>query len=137
MVPEIDRHRILRLAHDHGGHLGVKKTREKLNKLFTWPKMARAVVRYIDSCEVCLKVNKLIERTVVGELFKRIAVDVVGPLPKGKGGAQYTPTYACMATRWPEAIPLRGVTSTEVSPPQRWRKLSVQYYVRRVSQMLY
>ncbi len=122
VVPEVDRPRILRLAHDHGGHLGVKKTREKLNKLFTWPGIARDVVRYIESCAVCLKVNKsgnkpykLIERPVVGEPFKSIAVDVVGPLPKGKGGAQYLLTYACMATRWPEAIPLRGVTATEVA----------------------
>ncbi len=37
-------------------------------------------------------------------------MDIVGPLPKGKGGAQYLLTYACMATRWPETIPLRNVT---------------------------
>ncbi len=39
----------------------------------------------------------------------------MGPLPKGRGGTQYILTYSCMATRWPEAAPLRGVTAQEVA----------------------
>ncbi len=52
---------------------------------------------------------------MVDEPFRVVAVDIMGPLPKGKGGAQYFLTYACMATRWPEAIPLRNLTANEVS----------------------
>ncbi len=122
VVPQADRERILRVAHDGGGHLGVRKTRDRLNRLFTWPGMARDISHYVESCPLCLKANKagnkpvkLMERPVVDEPFRVVAVDIVGPLPKGKGGAQYLLTYACMATRWPEAIPLRNVTANEVS----------------------
>ncbi len=55
---------------------------------------------------------KLQERPVI---FRSVAIDIVGPLPKGRGGAQYILTYSCMAIRWPEAAPLRGVTAQEVA----------------------
>ncbi len=31
----------------------------------------------------------------------------VGPLPKGRGSNRYLLTYICLATKWPEAVPLR------------------------------
>ena len=51
----------------------------------------------------------MIERPIITELFEKIAVDVVGPLPKGKGGAEHILTILCVASRWPEAIPLRKI----------------------------
>ncbi len=122
VVPQVDRRRILELAHDCGGHLSVRKTRDRLNRLFTWPGMALDVSQFVGSCDLCLKANKqgnkpvkLQERPVVDEPFRVVAIDIVGPLPKGRGGAQYILTYARMATRWPEAIPLRNVSAQEVS----------------------
>ncbi len=122
VVPKPDRLRLIKMAHDYGGHLGVKKVRDKLNCLFTWPWLAKDVCNYVRSCDVCLRANKsgnkpakLQERPVVDEPFKSVAVDIVDPLPKGKGGAQYLLTYACMATRCPEAIPLRNVTAPEIA----------------------
>ena len=35
VVPKADRHRLLELAHEYGGHLGSKKVKSKLNRLFT------------------------------------------------------------------------------------------------------
>ncbi len=46
------------MAHDGGGHLGVRKTRDRLNRLFTWPGMARDISHYVESCPLCLKANK-------------------------------------------------------------------------------
>lgn len=40
--------------------------------------------------------------------FQRIAIDLVGPLPKGKGGFQYMLVMVDYATRYPEAVPLRS-----------------------------
>lgn len=40
--------------------------------------------------------------------FQRIAIDLVGPLSKGKGGYQYIMVLVDYATRYPEAIPLRS-----------------------------
>ncbi len=39
----------------------------------------------------------------------------MGSLPKGKGGCKYVLSFICMATRWPEAVPTRTVTSSEVA----------------------
>ncbi len=49
------------------------------------------------------------------EPFESVAVDLVGPLPKGKGGCRFLLTYVCMATRWPEAVALRSVTAKAVA----------------------
>ena len=42
---------------------------------------------------------------------ERVAIDLVGPFPKAKGGFQYLLTCIDMATRWSEAVPLRKTTS--------------------------
>ncbi len=41
-------------------------------------------------------------------------MDLVGPLPKGKGGNRYLLTYVCLATRWPEAVLLKNITAKSV-----------------------
>ncbi len=71
---------------------------------------------------MCSKMNKqgnrgvcIQDRPVVTQPFSTVALDLVGPLPKARHGVQYLLTYCCMATRWPEAVPLRTVTATEVA----------------------
>lgn len=44
---------------------------------------------------------------VIGEPFDHILIDCVGPLPKTKTRHQYLLTMLCIATRFPEAVPLR------------------------------
>ena len=43
-----------------------------------------------------------------------ILVDCVGPLIKTKYGNQYLLTIMCMATRFPEAIPLRKISAKSI-----------------------
>ncbi len=113
---------VMRLAHDQTGHVGSKKMRELINDRFTWPGLCADVEVYVGSCETCLKYNKvgnrqvqMMERPVIAELFESVAVDTVGPLPKGKGGARFLLTYICMASRWPEATPMRTGSASEVA----------------------
>ncbi len=56
----------------------------------------------------------MVERPILAEPFESVAIDLVGPLPKGKGGNRYILTYICLATRWPEAEPLRSITAKAV-----------------------
>ena len=44
---------------------------------------------------------------VVSEPFKKIAIDLIGELPKTKTGYKYISTLIDYATRYPEAIPLK------------------------------
>lgn len=50
----------------------------------------------------------------IGEPFSRVILDCVGPLPRTRTGNQYLLTIMCVATRYPEAVPLRKITSSSV-----------------------
>ena len=122
VVPKPRRDYVLSLAHDQAGHFGSRKVGKIVNERFTWPGLCPDIDTYVKSCEMCLKYNKsgnkqvqLVERPIVSEPFESMAMDIVGPLPKGKGGALYLLTTICMATRWPDAEPLRTLSSTEVA----------------------
>lgn len=47
--------------------------------------------------------------------FKSLAIDLVGPLPKGKGDCWWILTAICMASRWPEAVPLKEISAKSVA----------------------
>ncbi len=55
----------------------------------------------------------MIKRPVVTEPFESVAVDIVGPLPMSRDKYQYLQTTLCLATRWPDSIPLKSVTARE------------------------
>ena len=57
----------------------------------------------------------MIEREVLTEPFEALAFDIVGPMPEGKGGCRFLLTAICMASKWPEAIPLRSITAKAVA----------------------
>ena len=47
--------------------------------------------------------------------FDRIALDIVGPLPKTSRGHRYILVLVDYATRYPEALPLRAATAKAVA----------------------
>lgn len=125
VVPTDYRSHVLSLAHDHvmAGHLGVTKTYNRVLRHFFWPRLKTDVAAYCRSCPICQIVGKpnqvippapLIPIPALGEPFEHVVVDCVGPLPKTKTGNQFLLTVMCMATRYPEAIPLRKITSKAV-----------------------
>ncbi len=121
-VPKSFRSKLLVIAHDKGGHLGAEKCIKSLRKCFTWPGLYKDVSNYCSSCERCQRKSKhvpskapFVEPLIVTEPFESVAVDIVGPLPKGRGGCRYLLTYICLASRWPEAVPLRSITAKSVA----------------------
>ncbi len=122
VVPKEFRLRILEMAHERCGHLGGGKVAKLVSRYFLWPGMVKEVEEHCRGCRVCQLKSKArpskapaVERPVLTEPFESVAVDLVGPLPKGKGGCRFLLTYVCMATRWPEAIPLRSITARSVA----------------------
>ncbi|KAK7474087.1 hypothetical protein BaRGS_00034693 [Batillaria attramentaria] len=55
VVPTSLRQGVLRLSHDvpMAGHLGVKKTQDRLWNSFYWPGMESDIRRYVASCGAC------------------------------------------------------------------------------------
>ena len=114
--------RVLKLAHERMGHLGARKVKALIKQRFVWPGVGQDVIDHCRSCPVCQKCSKaparkvpLIEREVLTEPFEVLAFDIVGPMPKGKGGCRFLLTAICMASKWPEAIPLRSITAKAVA----------------------
>ena len=75
--------------------------------------------RACPSCQMCSKSKArkvpMMERVVMSEPFEVMAFDIVGPMPKGKGGHRFLLTAICMSSRWPEALPLRCITAKAVA----------------------
>ncbi|XP_047476425.1 uncharacterized protein LOC125030432 [Penaeus chinensis] len=123
VIPKFLRTDVLNIAHDLSGHLGVRKTYYKILAHFYWPKMKIDVSRYCQSCHICqvkgkpgagIKPYPLQPIPVLKEPFSKIVIDCVGPLPKTKRGNKFLLTIIDVATRYPEAFPLRRITTKNV-----------------------
>ncbi len=91
VLPMSKRNKALVLAHDNTAHVGVRGMRRLLGTRFVWPGIHGDIVKFVKSCDVCLRVNRsgnrkalMVQRPVLTQPFESVAVDLVGPLPKGK-----------------------------------------------------
>ena len=73
---------------------------------------------HVKSCDICQKKDKsntrkapMVQRQVMTEPYESLALDIVGPFPATKRGFKYILTCIYLATKWPEAVPLRIVTA--------------------------
>ena len=123
VVPTTIRPLVLKTAHDMLGHLGVRKTYDRIMRHFYWPKLKKDVAAYIKTCHICQmtgKPNQVIKPAplhpipVVAGPFEHLQLDCVGPLPVAKGGSRYLLTIMCQVTRYPAAYPLRSITTRSI-----------------------
>ncbi|XP_062570645.1 uncharacterized protein LOC134232676 [Saccostrea cucullata] len=126
IIPESLRRKVMTIAHDSilGGHLGTKKTVDRISLSFYWPGIQGDIKRYCQSCDVCQrtfpkgKVTKvpLEKMPLIDTPFERVAVDLVGPMaPVTEKGNRYILTVVDYSTRYPEAIPLKGIETERVA----------------------
>ena len=117
LVPKDLRKMVIEVAHDTmlAGHMGVKKTEDRILKNFNWPGIHQDVVSFCRSCDVCQRtVSKgRVAKVPRGKMplmdlpFKRVAVDLIGPItPASDKGHRYVLTLVDYETRFPEAVPL-------------------------------
>lgn len=122
VVPAPFRSHILSIAHEGkwSGNLEVTKTYNSILRHFYWPGLKSDGTTYCRSCHVCQvvgKPNQIVPHAplhpipAIGEPFEHVIVDCGGPLPRTKLGHQFLLTIMCTATRYPEAIPLRRITT--------------------------
>ena len=128
VVPRAYVRKVLYMAHTHllgahlGANLGMDKTRERDLASFYWPGVKRDVERHCQGCPECQRVvpratirNPLVPMPIIETPFDRIALDIVGPLPKTSRGHRYILVLVDYATRYPEALPLRAATAKAVA----------------------
>ena len=126
VVPKPLRPQVMSLAHESimGGHLGIKKTFDKVTTSFYWPGIHGDITRYCQSCDVCQKtiskgkvVKVPLERMPLIDVpFKRVAIDIIGKIyPTTESGYRYILTMVCYAIRYPEAVPLKHISTEAVA----------------------
>ncbi len=124
VVPLKFRPSVIRLAHDGvAGHMGVRKTCDRLQRRFFWPGLKRDVSKFIKTCHVCQLTGKPNQKIPVAPLqpipamskpFEHLLVDCVGPLPRSKTGHMYLLTIMCLSTQYPAAYPVRSITTKSI-----------------------
>ena len=123
VVPTTFRKKLIKVAHDSiaSGHMGSKSTKKRLQDKFTWPRMYTDITDYVKSCHICqIKSNAeppipLEKMEVIGTPWKKCAFDIAGPLPLTDKKNRYILTVVDYATRWPECVPLKSITTEEVT----------------------
>jgi transposase InsO family protein len=118
LVPVPMRDTVMAAVHNLA-HPGVEATVRSVSAKFCWPKMAKQVRLFARQCISCqkAKVSTHIHLApaaipVPQRRFEHVHVDIVGPLPTSSGFS-YLFTVIDRTTRWPEAIPLSGISAAE------------------------
>ena len=126
VLPASLRPPILKLCHDSivGAHLGVARTLQRVLKNFYWPTVVKDVKTYCKSCDRCQrtvqkgKVRNVLVRSIpsISTPMAKASIDIIGPFsPPTDRGHRYVLTFVDHATRWPEAIPLKNITTVTVA----------------------
>jgi len=124
LVPKSLRNEILELNHNHklSGHLGFRKTYNKIKTNYIWPGLKNSVEIWVNNCKECQKKNYSKEKIgllnplpVVSDLFERLGMDILGPLEKSQSGNQYILVITEYLSRYATAIPLKSIESKVIA----------------------
>ncbi|GFX50362.1 gypsy retrotransposon integrase-like protein 1 [Trichonephila clavipes] len=124
VVPEELRNPIKSLCHEGtSAHLGITKSKDKLNRYFYWPNYYRDMERFVKTCDQCQRAGKPNDKKkaplklvpVIQEVFTKLNIDACGPLPITSKGNRYLIAAICMSSKFPEAIPVSDISSVSVT----------------------
>ena len=125
LVPISCRKKVLSLAHDGlmSGHMGIKRTLQRVLTNFYWPGVNKDVTYYCRSCDVCQKTTDkgrerpapLGEMPIISVPFQRVAIDLVGPVVPSRRGHRFILTVIDYASRYPEAVALKKIDVVSVA----------------------
>ena len=124
VVPHTKHRDLLSVGHDSviGGHLGIRKSVEKLRQDFWWIGLKKDVIAYIKSCRRCAQ-RKPSQKTrraplshkPVGYPMERITMDIKGPLPTTSRGNKYILVISDYFTKFCEAFPMNNQEAETVA----------------------
>ena len=95
LIPATLRREVIQQCHDSimSAHLGIEKTVEKIKQRFYWYRLGADVKAHIKECPVCCanrhpkkRLRAALKDYRVGYPLDRIALDIMGPLPKSRQG---------------------------------------------------
>eukprot|EP00794_Sanderia_malayensis_P021282 gene21282-23353_t len=126
VVPKDLRSQVIELAHNSlmGGHMGIRKTSDRVLSSFYWPGLKGDVTRFCRTCDICQETESkgktskvpLQKMPLIDIPFKRVAIDLIGPIfPSSEKGYRYILTMVDYATRYNDAVPLKNIDTETVA----------------------
>jgi transposase InsO family protein len=122
VVPQSLRSKVLDVGHACSGHFGSRKTRAHVQSHFYWPGMGKDISTHCKACTTCASftshrksIQPLQPVPIVHTPWEKLAMDIVGPFTRTTSGYKYVLTLVDMATRFPEAIPLKKVDTASTA----------------------
>ena len=119
-VGKEDANYILREVHEGicGNHIGARILAGKtLRKGYYWPTMLKDVIELVRKCKACqehAKISHLPSEPLTSVTspwpFQQWGLDILGPLPIGKGQCKFIIVAVDYFTKWAEAEPLETIT---------------------------
>ena len=118
LVPSSRRFAVFSALHSLA-HPGIRASTRLISSRFVWRGLANDVRDWCRSCLPCQR-GKVLRHVhlrpekipVPCRRFSHVHVDLVGPLPPSRGFT-YLLTVVDRSTRWPEAVPLAGISAAE------------------------
>ncbi|XP_022897512.1 uncharacterized protein LOC111411189 [Olea europaea var. sylvestris] len=116
---------ILRKIHEGvcGNHSGgVSLAQKILRQGYYWPTLKRDALEFVQKCDKCQRFSP-VQRQPSQDLItvsspwplSKWGVDLIGPLPKGRGGASFAFVSIDYFTKWVKAEPLAKITEANIS----------------------
>ena len=109
-------------VHDHptGGHRGPGSISQKIRQMYYWETIFEDCKRHVQTYRTCQfqgkpKKNNELHPIPIGEPWKRIRIDIVGPLPVTERGNKYIVTCIDYLTKWAEAKSLPDKSAMQVA----------------------
>ena len=134
VLPRTLRPEVLTELHNSptGGHLGVNKLLHKVQQRYYWVGLADDVRSWVRKCNTCAQTKNPpkkplapLQQYAVGAPLERVAMDIMGPLPKTDRGNVYILVIGDYFTKWVEAFALPNQEAETVA------KIFVEEFVCR------
>ena len=115
VIPEVYVNSYINYFHNKiGSHEGITRTISRMKNYVYWIGMEKSVKKYINNCHSCkvskpshLGSNKVGEFPQVNNVYERIHMDILGPLPRSRKGFKYLLVAVDTFSHWVFIKPLR------------------------------
>jgi len=127
VLPTTYAQEVIRMVHDlpSGGHMGARKSYDRLRAIYYFPKMWRKVKRYVKCCRQCQVTapRRAHERQPLQPIeimrthpFDDLSIDVMGgDLARTTRGNRYLLVIVCNVSKWVHAVPMRNLRAETVA----------------------
>ena len=119
VLPEKYRKKVIKTAHQEGGHMAASRTMKRILEQFVWPGMRKDIRKIIKTCATCEAYHHRPVHVEMQEIdipptpMQVVGVDLIGPFVPDQYGRRYLMTIIDYLSGWAEAIPIKDQSARE------------------------